>query len=111
MKKIDKAQKKQEGTERTCKLCKREYIFDGKAVFERICPGCFQLALTLDDYLAENAESENEDQRKSKGKRVCLKCDEEFDSEGIYNRIYPSCREKNANLPIYYEGVGTGNRF
>lgn len=36
--------------------------------------------------------------RPKKTKRVCLRCDSEFPSDGIYNRICPNCRESNANV-------------
>ncbi len=39
--------------------------------------------------------------KKKKTKRVCLRCDREFYSEGIYNRICPNCRESNANISLY----------
>ena len=39
--------------------------------------------------------------KKRKSKRVCLRCDREFMSEGIYNRICPNCRESNANIAMY----------
>lgn len=38
--------------------------------------------------------------KKKKDKRVCLRCDREFMSEGIYNRICPNCRESNANIVV-----------
>lgn len=38
--------------------------------------------------------------KKKTTKRVCLRCDREFDSEGIYNRICPNCRESNANIAV-----------
>lgn len=45
--------------------------------------------------------------RKKKDKRVCLRCDREFMSDGIYNRICPNCREANANVALYVaESVG-----
>jgi len=40
--------------------------------------------------------------RKKKTKRVCLRCDREFMSDGIYNRICPNCRESNANTGIIH---------
>ncbi len=39
--------------------------------------------------------------KKKKNKRVCLRCDRVFMSEGIYNRICPNCRESNANIAMY----------
>jgi Zn finger protein HypA/HybF involved in hydrogenase expression len=39
--------------------------------------------------------------KKRKTKRVCLRCDREFMSDGIYNRICPNCRESNANIAMY----------
>lgn len=39
--------------------------------------------------------------KKRKTKRVCLRCDREFMSEGIYNRICPNCRESNANIALH----------
>jgi hypothetical protein len=39
--------------------------------------------------------------RKKKTRRTCLRCDREFLSEGIYNRICPNCRESNANIAMY----------
>jgi len=39
--------------------------------------------------------------KKKKNKRVCLRCDREFMSEGIYNRVCPNCRESNANIALY----------
>ncbi len=38
--------------------------------------------------------------RKRKTKRICLRCDREFWSEGNFNRICPSCREINANIMV-----------
>jgi hypothetical protein len=35
--------------------------------------------------------------KRKQSKRVCLRCDREFLSDGIYNRICPNCREANAN--------------
>lgn len=35
---------------------------------------------------------------KRKHKRVCLRCDREFLSDGKFNRICGSCREINANI-------------
>ena len=44
--------------------------------------------------------------KKKKIKRVCLRCDREFMSDGIYNRICPNCRESNANIALYpYDSV------
>ncbi len=44
--------------------------------------------------------------KKKKTKRVCLRCDREFMSDGIYNRICPNCRESNANIALYpYDSV------
>ena len=43
--------------------------------------------------------------KKRKNKRTCLRCDREFQSDGIYNRICPNCRESNANIALHqYEG-------
>jgi Zn finger protein HypA/HybF involved in hydrogenase expression len=39
--------------------------------------------------------------KKRKSKRVCLRCDREFQSDGIYNRICPNCQESNANIAIH----------
>jgi predicted RNA-binding Zn-ribbon protein involved in translation (DUF1610 family) len=39
--------------------------------------------------------------KKRKTKRTCLRCDRQFLSEGIYNRICPNCRESNANIALY----------
>jgi hypothetical protein len=37
---------------------------------------------------------------KQKTKRVCLRCDREFMSDGIYNRICPNCQNANSNFGI-----------
>jgi len=37
---------------------------------------------------------------KKKVKRICLRCDRYFISEGIYNRVCPKCREKNAEIAM-----------
>lgn len=39
--------------------------------------------------------------KKRKTKRTCLRCDRDFMSDGIYNRICPNCRESNANIALY----------
>ena len=36
--------------------------------------------------------------KKKKSKRICLRCDREFMSEGPFNRVCPGCREINANI-------------
>jgi|GEM_PF-2799566 len=36
--------------------------------------------------------------KKKKEKRTCLRCDKEFLSEGIHNRICHNCRDSNANV-------------
>ncbi len=38
--------------------------------------------------------------KKKKTKRICLRCDREFMSEGIYNRICPNCTNTNAKTGI-----------
>ena len=38
--------------------------------------------------------------KRKKTNRVCLKCDREFMSDGIYNRICSNCRESNANIAL-----------
>ncbi|MFC1599028.1 hypothetical protein ACFL2U_03435 [Patescibacteria group bacterium] len=43
---------------------------------------------------------EGEVPKKKKTKRTCLRCDREFLSDGIYNRICPNCRESNSNIAI-----------
>ena len=35
--------------------------------------------------------------RRGQDKKVCLRCDREFMSEGIYNRVCPTCRDRNEN--------------
>jgi Zn finger protein HypA/HybF involved in hydrogenase expression len=35
---------------------------------------------------------------KKKIKRVCLRCDRAFISDGLYNRVCPKCTEKNAEI-------------
>jgi len=39
--------------------------------------------------------------KKKKTKRTCLRCDREFMSDGIYNRICANCRESNANIAMH----------
>ena len=39
-----------------------------------------------------------EKRKKKKVRRECLRCGRMFMSEGIYNRICPSCREINSNI-------------
>ena len=36
--------------------------------------------------------------RSKKAKRICLKCGDDFPSDGIYNRICNGCRDSNANV-------------
>ena len=38
--------------------------------------------------------------RKEKTKRTCLRCDRDFMSDGIYNRICPNCRQSNENIAV-----------
>ncbi len=47
--------------------------------------------------------------KKKKDKRVCLRCDREFMSEGIYNRICPNCQESNSNLAPSAEAKSSTN--
>lgn len=55
------------------------------------------------NHLISNSQKRSEKmgkRRKKKTKRTCLRCDKEFMSEGIYNRICHSCREANTNIAI-----------
>jgi len=45
------------------------------------------------------------DEADGKDFRTCLRCDRDFESDGIYNRICPNCRSSNANISPYAEGV------
>ncbi|OGY42071.1 MAG: hypothetical protein A2Y82_02280 [Candidatus Buchananbacteria bacterium RBG_13_36_9] len=36
--------------------------------------------------------------KKKKIKRVCLRCQKEFMSEGVFNKICPNCRTLNENV-------------
>jgi hypothetical protein len=40
--------------------------------------------------------------KRKQSTRTCLRCDREFMSDGIYNRICSNCRESNANIAVPY---------
>jgi len=40
--------------------------------------------------------------KRKKSKQNCLRCDREFPSEGINNRVCPNCRESNDRVANMY---------
>jgi len=48
-----------------------------------------------------------DNEENGKDMRTCLRCDREFESDGIYNRICPNCKNSNANISPYAEGVSS----
>ncbi len=39
--------------------------------------------------------------KRRKSKKGCLRCDKDFKSQGIYNRICPECRTSNEKVSPY----------
>ena len=90
-----------------CQCCHR--IFWPKTDSDT-CLLCQNVLLSNNPCLPQKSAEQDEKTKKSKkkDKRVCLRCQKEFDSDGIYNRICKNCRATNANISILAEPIKSG---
>lgn len=72
-----------------CQCCGRKFY---PKTGSKICKLCQQGIIAKKVIPDPKAKRNNK-----KDKKVCLRCDQEFNSDGIYNRICPNCSKRQDN--------------